>query len=230
MICRMTFPIESPPMIELGEPPLHIEALIHDMVSDVRTNPGYTEPGRLSRRIILGTQEDHPLLRKLAMAAGETFLDCRPEAGSLAVVSVVTDAEAFREASQNSKAATNWHQDFESEAEGFFFPPADRTRLIIPTLVAPAYKTGSLKIEGAIHIPAEEDPSQSADKAAALSAGPVVLGADGVLMKSEPEPAGGELRTVEPNGVYIIPRDNVHRAPLELPTGRVFFQLDALPA
>jgi hypothetical protein len=198
-----------------------------DMVRATIADPGFTEPGRLSRRVSweADSSNDTPLHR-FATHLGEAYLDHEPGIGSTAVVSTVTDGSVFARHTQDKKAASNWHQDFVTTERGFFFPPDNTTRLIIPTLSGPLYATGQVSFDEAIRV-AAIDTSETIDREAALDAGRTVIGTDGVLIKATDDPVGGTIREAAPERIYVIPATSVHKANPVLPTGRIFFQLDA---
>jgi hypothetical protein len=99
--------------------------------------------------------------------------------------------------------------------------------LIVPTLRGPLFAVGEVEVSDAVKIEALANPG-SPDREAALSAGSTVLGADEVLMKSAADPKGGEIYEAEPNRAYVVPAESVHKSNPILPTGRIFFQLDAV--
>jgi hypothetical protein len=219
--------ILSLPMEDLGNVPDSTKTALNDLVEAIVADPGYIEPGRLSKRIVLGQDKDDIGLEDFAVTIGESYLNEKPRDGSIALVSVVTNAEKYGSHTQNSKAASNWHQDFVVRERGFFFPPEDAGRLVIPTLSGPTCVVGEICVTNALKIE-EVVPPQKPDRAKALESGPTVLGADEVLIKSEHDPLGGEKIETEPNRIYIIPSSNIHKAPEVLPEGRVFFQLDTV--
>jgi hypothetical protein len=208
--------------------PVALEADIQRVALEAVRNPGYTEQGRFSRRVTFGGRtESDTELHRLATQIGDDYLGTKPGPGSFAVISTVTDAVAFNRRTQGSKAASNWHQDFVVTETGFFSPSPDTTRVIIPMLAGPLYAVGKVGVVNAIKIEATTPPDLP-DRHAALLAGPTVIGADGVLIKSEEDPFGGEIFEAKPDRVYIMPPSSVHKTNPRLPQGRIFFQLDAL--
>jgi hypothetical protein len=220
--------IDSPPIIDYGEVPLDVNTQIAEIAQRALVSPGFVEDGRASRRIVLGeNSEEDTRLHELALRLGEDYLGATPNPGSIAVISLVHDAAAYRRYTQASKAATYWHQDFVERDGGFFFPPENQTRLIIPSIVGSLCAVGPLEVINGVKIDARPDSGEP-DKNATLNAGPTVIGSDGVLMKSEEDPLGGEIYQTEPDRVYVIPHATVHKANPVLPRGRILFQLDAL--
>lgn len=217
------FEIESPPFVDLGYLPDELLHTMTDLANKVVENPGYAEKGRLSRLIPLhGFAQEFEDLAQFANSVSAAFLKSKPRAGSATLLSVVTDAEEFKKYTEMDKAASSWHQDFDTTATGFYFPTDSRTRLVIPLSAGTIYATGNLSFDNITQIASGQDIRRSD----ALDAGQTVIGADGVLVRSEVDPTGGTIHIAEPGKAYVIPKQSVHKSP-PLPTGRIFFQLDA---
>lgn len=222
----MSVEIDSPAIEDLGPISSSLEDMLTEVSIEVANNPDFIEEGRLSRRSDLG-EVSFINMKLLALAGkvGEEFLGGPPPIESIALVSVVTDADTYNEHTRDTKAASHWHQDFIETDTGFYSTPEGATRLIIPMIEGPLYAVGRIGVINAVKIEAVESP-KTPDRQAALAAGASVLGADGVLMKSEEDPRGGDIHKAMPGRAYIIPSSSVHKSPVKLPEGRVFFQLD----
>jgi hypothetical protein len=218
--------IESPALEDLGAISSALDSYIEKVALDAVENPGYVEVGRHSRRVSFdGNKRHDTLLHELAIEVGKEYLGIEPAPGSTAVISTVIDANTYAKHTQDSKAASHWHQDFVDTERGFFFPDPTARRLIIPMLAGTLEAVGTLSFLNPIIIPSVEPPEIS-NRVKALNMGVTVMGADGVLMKSEIDPLGGEIIEAEANRAYLIPHNSVHKTNPVLPKGRIFFQLD----
>jgi hypothetical protein len=222
----MSFAINSPDVRDCGVVLASLEEAIEEVAAEAVRDPGFVEAGRSSRQVTFNETGNESSLHKLATRVADAHLDLALRPGSVAVISTVVDAEAYRAHTRDSKAATNWHQDFVQTPEGFFFPSLDRTRLVVPMSKGPIYAVGELTVADATQIN-PVSPPQLSDKEAALAAGPTVTGADGVLMKSEADPIGGTIYEAKPNRVYVMPPTTVHKSHPDLPEGRIFLLIDA---
>ncbi|HVV67241.1 MAG TPA: hypothetical protein VHB72_04205 [Candidatus Saccharimonadales bacterium] len=220
--------INSPPLINLGELPSRTVDDIQSLADEVAIHPGYSEAGRASRRVEFTAGEENATdLHVLAAELGHEYIGIEPGPGSVALISTVTNAELFRTHTQNQKAACNWHQDFVLTDRGFYHIPEEVTRLILPMQAGPFYAEGQMAIARAFELP-EVEPPTPIDREKALKMAPSVIGADGVLIKSEKQPTGGKVTEAKPNCAYIVPRDSIHKTNPRVPQGRIFFQLDTV--
>ena len=220
----------SPRLEDRGSLTADLESHMRQVASAVVERPGYVEHGRLSQRVALDENQKHDTgLHDLAIRISETYLGAPPAPGSVAVISTVTDAAAYRRHTQTVKAASYWHQDFALTDRGFFFPKKESTRLIIPMLAGPLCAVGQVSLGNVIQISATEPP-HTPDRERALNAGITVVGADGVLIKSEIDPVGGTVLEAVPNRAYVVPHTSIHKSNPVLPEGRIFFQLDTFNA
>lgn len=216
------FEIDSPPLTDLGYLSGELLSKMIGLANEVVESPGYFEKGRLSRSISLPNADpDFKDLAQFVTSVGERYLKRSLAGGATALLSVVTDSEEFKRYTEMDKAASNWHQDFEFGPSGFYLPPDSQARLIIPLLVGTMFATGRLVFDDITQI-----DSGAITRSEGLNAGRTVVGTGRILIKSEVDPSGGKIHVAEPGKVYTIPKRNVHKSP-PLPTGRIFFQLDA---
>lgn len=218
--------IESRPLEDRGVVRPSLATYLEHVAFEAVRDPGYREIGRLSQRVHFDESQDNDtLLHQFATEVGKEFLGLEPALGSTATISIVTNASSYMDHTQAHKAASHWHQDFINTDRGFFFPNPSATRLVIATLAGTIEAVGTLKFYDAVTI-GSFDPSHTPDKEAALSRGKVVIGTDGVLMKSECEPDNGEIQEAKTDRAYVIPHSSVHKTNPVMPDGRIFFQLD----
>jgi hypothetical protein len=222
------YELESSPMVDLGELPAIHDTLLYDTALKVANDPGFSEPGRLSRRVAWGADSSNDsYLHVLGGIIAEHYFGELPAIGATATLSVVTDAKLYREHTQVEKIASYWHQDFIETEQGLFFAPPSLKRLIIPMMSGPYSAVGTLSLHDVEQLElTDEVPPVSKQEAVALNH--TVVGVDGVLVKAEVISEGGEIVELTPNRGYIVPKDAAHKTNPILPDGRIFFQLDQI--
>jgi len=231
MVANMSIvKINSPDVIKHGPVSDRLATFIHSAAADAVAAPSHVEAGRLSRRIVIG-HDDHASeaahLAQLARRASESILQQPLRPGSVALISMITDAEAFKVNEYPYKAASYWHQDFAIGPTGAYGLPANLTRLIIPIGVGFRYVTGDLRFYGGEQL-GEHQQGAVFNKAGMLALAPVITNHDGTLLKSDKDPEGGVMYEAAAGHAFILPNETVHRAHADLPNGRIMFMLDTV--
>lgn len=214
----MRLEVYSPPMQRLGSINDDLMSTLGPLAEEVVAHPRYEEPGRASWLISVGDGNDNGALERFAHEVGYEYLGRPPKRGARAVLAVVTNSKLFQ--TRNRKlVAFAWHQEVQESHRGIVHTPGDRLNI--------AHQVGTRSAVGdLVFDPVVQLEARPMNKNEARNIGPIVIGPDGVLLKSETDPQGGEIISTEP-GVYILPRDAVHTGDELLPEGRIFFQMDA---
>lgn len=222
----MAVRVFSPEILELGEASTSIKSTLKQLAQSVKERPGFTEGGRVSRQESLDEKEDSEGLIGFARSLVKEFFGVSPQKNSSVTCSVLTDPQRFRRHTRDHKIASFWHQDFVTTENGFFFAPDNTARLILTTEKGPLYMAGEVALADPLKV--DELMAKRIDKRKIVDLAPVVLGNDGVLLKSEPDPIGGEVISAPPERIFLLPGTTIHRTDPVLPAGRIFFQVDVI--